>query len=75
MLLAERFALDELHDQVGRVAVVAVVEGADDVGVVEPAGGAELLLEALQQDGVAGHVRRHDLDGDDLRRCRGARPL
>ena len=29
--LAERFALDELHDQIGRVAGVAVVEGADDV--------------------------------------------
>ena len=47
--LAQRFALDELHDQIRRRAGFAVVQGADDVGMVEPAGGAELLLEALEQ--------------------------
>ena len=64
--LAERLAVNELHDEVRGVSRLAVVDGADDVGVVEPAGGAELLLEALQQDGIARHVRGHDLDGDDL---------
>ena len=34
--------------------------------MIEPAGGAELLLKALEHHGVVGHVRRDDLDGDDL---------
>src|SRR6185369_1152988 len=29
----------------------------------------ELLLEALQQYGIGGHVRRHDLYGDDVARA------
>ena len=64
-LLAQRLPLDELHHQIGDAAGLAEVEGADDVRVVQPAGGVELLLEALDQDGVAGHVLRHDLDGHD----------
>jgi hypothetical protein len=62
----QRQAVHVLHDQEGHVAGFAEFQRTDDVGVVDPVGGPELLLETLDEDGVGGHVRRHDLDGDDL---------
>src|SRR5436190_1084189 len=34
--------------------------------MIETAGGSEFLLKALEQDRIAGRLRRHDLDGHDL---------
>ncbi len=65
-LLAERLAVHVLHHQVGRRAGVAEFQGLDDIGMVELLGGHVFLLEAFEQDLVAGHVRRNDLDGHDL---------
>ncbi len=56
--LAERFAVHELHHQERVRAGAAEVDRPDDVGVVELLGRLELLLEALEQDGVLGGGRR-----------------
>ena len=49
---AERFALEQLGDDVGRAGVGADIVDGQDVRVVELPGGARFLLEALQSDRV-----------------------
>ena len=46
---AKRLALEQLRDDVGRAGVGADVVDGQDVRVVELAGGARLLLEAMQR--------------------------
>ena len=45
--VAQRDARQVLHDEVGHVGVLALVEDVDDVGVREAGGRARLLDEAL----------------------------
>ena len=54
--------------------VLAAEEDAGDVLVVELGGGAGLLVEAADVLGVAGHLRRQDLQGDDAVELRVAGP-
>ena len=62
--VAERLALQQLGDDVGRAVVLPGVVDGDDVGMVEDAGGPGLLLEAA--DAVRGRRRVgvEDLEGD-----------
>jgi hypothetical protein len=53
-----------LHDEVGDVAVAALVEDGHDTAVVELGGGARLPLEALRELLVVAEPGVHDLDGD-----------
>ena len=53
-----------LHDEVGRVVVLTLVEDVDDVRVREARGRARLLDEALLELAVVGEVAVHDLDRD-----------
>jgi len=62
--LAQRDPRQVLHDQVGRVVVLALVEDVDDVRMGQPRGGPCLLDEAFLERGVVGEVAVHDLDGD-----------
>ena len=68
----QRRAVDELHDDVGEVVGLAVVEHADDVGVGQPAGRLRLAAEAGQRllglrIGIIGQLDGLDRDaaGDD----------
>ena len=61
--LAERAALEELGDEVGSALVLAHVEDGEDVRVVERAGEASLLLEAVEALGGVAHLARQHLDG------------
>ena len=59
--------VDELHDDVGELRGLAVIEDADDVGVGEPARGLGLALEAgefLLGVDVGGVGQADGLDGD-----------
>ena len=62
--IAQGDAGQVLHDQVGRVGVLALVEDVDDVGVGQPGGRARLLDEALLERLVVGQMAVHDLDRD-----------
>ena len=66
--LLERLALDVLEDDVRRrmvrVALLAGVDDADDVRVVELRDRARLAAEALELVGVAGDLAVHELDRD-----------
>ncbi len=62
----QRFALQILHDQIVEAAGLADLEGADDVGVLEPHGQLGLALEAAEEVRFAGPRRRQHLDGEDL---------
>ena len=53
-----------LHDQVGHVAVLALVEDVDDVRIGQPRGGPRLLDEPALEHGVVAEVPVHDLEGD-----------
>ena len=53
-----------LHDEVGHVGVLALVEDVDDVRVREAGGRARLLDEPRSGTGVVGEVPVHDLDRD-----------
>jgi hypothetical protein len=60
--LGQRFALDQLHDQIVDVPITAdVVEGAD-VGVVEARRHARLALETRTHIGLLGELGGQDLD-------------
>ncbi len=56
--LAQRLALEQLGDHVRHAVLHADVVDDEQVGVVEGAGGARLLVEAPQRLGVAGLARR-----------------
>jgi hypothetical protein len=58
----ERLALDELEDDVRRPRVLARVDHAHDVGVVELRHRPRLAPEALERVGVAGDVAMQHLD-------------
>ena len=62
--IAQGDAGQVLHDQVGAVGVLALVEDVDDVGVREAGGRAGLLDEALLELAVVGQVPVHDLHRD-----------
>ncbi|CAA9286601.1 MAG: hypothetical protein AVDCRST_MAG48-175, partial [uncultured Friedmanniella sp.] len=67
--VAERGAVDVLHDDVGPDGVPvedgpALVEHGDDAGVGEPGGGAGLPVELAGELGVVAQPDVHDLDGD-----------
>ena len=63
---AQLDALDELHRHVGDVAGLADIVDGDDVGVVQAACGARLLVETGFVIADAGAFERHvdRLDGD-----------
>ena len=58
----EPLALDELHDVIGRLALLADAEDWHDVGVVELRRGPGLALESPAGPGVAEHLRGQDLE-------------
>ena len=62
--VAERLALDVLHDDEVRAVLLAVVVDADDVGVVEPRRVLRLAAEPLDEAGVARELGEEDLDRD-----------
>ncbi len=61
--VAQRAAGHVLHDEVGDLAVGALVEDRHDVAVVELGRGLGLALEALGERGVVAEAVVHDLDG------------
>ncbi len=63
--LAQRAALDVLHDDVRTSAVAALVEDGDDVGVGEPGCGTRLAVELPREVEVVPEALVHDLHGDD----------
>ena len=62
--LAKRDAGKVLHDEVGHVAVLALVEHVDHVRVGQPCGGPGLLDEPALEHGVIAEVPVHHLEGD-----------
>ena len=62
--LAQGFALEQLRDDVRRLALDVHVVDRDDVGMAERRGGPRLLLEAAEPIGPGGDRRRQHLDGD-----------
>ena len=72
---AERFALEQLLDDVGSAFVGSDVVDRGDVGMVQDAGSFGLLLEAAQAVGVRGKRRRQDLDRDISPEPRVLRPI
>ena len=62
--LLERHALDELHDDILRVAAVPHVIHRDDVRLREHGDGVCLRLKAVFQLGILRHLITQDLDGD-----------
>src|SRR5262249_53825469 len=61
---AEGLAFDQFGDDVRLPVGLSDVVDGDDIGVVERAERARLLLEPLAADHVAGNVSGQDLDGD-----------
>src|SRR5918995_201985 len=62
--LLQRLPLDVLEDDVGRAILLAGVDHADDVRVVELGDGAGLAAEALQLVGVRRDLAMHELHRD-----------
>ena len=62
--VAERFALEELHDEVLGLALASHVVQRADVRMRQLGNRLGLALEALAGLGRRGQVRRQDLDGD-----------
>ena len=62
--LLERHALDELHDDILRVAAVPHVIHRDDVRLREHGNSVRLRLKAVFQLGILRHLITQDLDGD-----------
>jgi hypothetical protein len=60
---AQRLALEQLGDDIGKALVRADVVDRHDVGVVQDAGRSRFLLEALQAVAVGGQLLGQDLDG------------
>ncbi|HYT94983.1 MAG TPA: hypothetical protein VEL76_40075 [Gemmataceae bacterium] len=68
-------AVDELHDQIRPSFFQAEIQAADNVRMLQRVGGQELLLKALERDGVGRLFDRHHLDGHDLPRLLMASPV
>ena len=69
--LAERDAVDILHDDERRIAFAnAIIHHVDGVGMMDTRGGARLLLEALAERRVGGEKWLENLDGDLLAHLR-----
>ena len=62
--LLERHALDELHDDILRIAAVPHIIHRDDVRLREHGDGVCLRLKAVFQLGILRHLITQDLDGD-----------
>ena len=62
--LLECFALNELHDDILRLAAVADIVNRDDIRLREHGDRVRLRLEAVFQFGVRRHLIAQDLDGD-----------
>ncbi len=60
----EVLAAQQLHHEVGRSVLHAIVVNADDVRRLEVGRGARLALETRDQGGSRGEVRVQELDGD-----------
>ncbi len=73
--LLQSLALQQLGDHVGHAVLGADVEHREDVGMVEGAGRARLVLEAAKLRLVGQAVPRQDLDGDLAAQPRIARPV
>ena len=63
----EALAVDEGHRVVDHAVGLAVVEHADDIGVVERRGRASLDVKAAHVAGVGAEPGVHDLEGDPAR--------
>jgi len=63
-VVGDGLALDVFHDEVVVAAGLADVDGLDDVGVVELAGGLAFFVEALDVLGVFAEAAGQDLDRD-----------
>jgi hypothetical protein len=63
-LVAQGLAFDQLADDVDEAILAADVVYGNDVGMIERAGRARLLLESLAAAGVAGDIRWKHLEGD-----------
>ena len=70
--LAQRLAFEQLRHDVGRALVVTRVVDRQDVGMVELARGAGLLLEAAEPVGVGREGGGQDLDRHVARQARVA---
>ena len=64
--LAQRLALDELHDQVMRCAFLSEVQCFDDVRMIDLLGDVVFELKAFENDRVGEQMLRHHLDGDNI---------
>ena len=62
---AQGAALDVFHHEVVMPVGLGNVDRLDDVGMVQPGGGAGFLEESLDEDGVLGEPGGEHLDGDD----------
>ncbi len=62
--LAERWAVDEFHHDVVRVAFTSDVVGVDDVGMRKTGGGFGFLIEAAHEFLIGGVLLAQDFDGD-----------
>ena len=71
--VAQRHAVDELHDDVRTAVVSADVENRDEIRMIERSGGARLDLESLQTIGIRRQRRRQHLHGDVAADARVAR--
>ena len=61
--VAQRLALEQFGDQVGRALVGPDVVDDEDVGVVERGSGTGFLLEATHAIGIGRELSRQHLDG------------
>ena len=62
--LLERLALDELHDNILRLAAVADIVDRDDIRLREHGDRVRLRLKAVFQLGIRRHLIAQDLDGN-----------
>ena len=62
--IGQAAAVDELHDDEVGVVLLAPVEDADDVGMVEVRRGLCLAAEPLDERGVGREIGKQDFDRD-----------
>src|SRR4029077_9693265 len=73
--LAQRVALEQLGDHVGRAGVLTDVVHRENVWMIERRGGARFLLEAVHALAVRSKRREDNLDRDVARETRIARAI